>query len=178
MFGNNASSPQFQESIELTELQHYQVLNAHYQTYGTQHEAPYVVKQEFLSLQNVVEGDDGTITTYIDTVRMDNGYKNIVDGTGTGTHRRANYVIRKVDGVVKIVEPPSCVDQYDRPHRSLPNTCCGWYAGARGRSTQERPHQRLVSHRRVGHALRLHIWMTLSAASASTTTRSCSRSAA
>ena len=111
LFGSNASNPQFQESIEFAELRHSQVLKAHYQTYGTQNLAPYVTAEEFVSLQNVVERDDGTITMYIDTVVTDNGDKNIVDGTSTGKHIRANYVIRKVDGVVKIVEPPSYVGQ-------------------------------------------------------------------
>jgi len=111
LFGEKVSDPLFQEVIDFKELQHNQVLMAHYQTYGTQNEAPYFSIEKFVSLQNVVEGDDGTITMYVDTVREDNGDKNIVDGTGTGNHTRANYVISKVDGVVKIVEPPLYVDQ-------------------------------------------------------------------
>jgi hypothetical protein len=111
LFGDNVTNPLFKEAIEFKRLQHKQLLSAHYQTYGNQNETQYISTQKFVSLENVIEREDGTVAMIIDTVREDNGDKNIVDGTGTGNHTQANYIFSKEGGVVKIVVAPYYLDQ-------------------------------------------------------------------
>ena len=106
LFGENATNPLFQDAIEFKRLQHDQLLTAHYQTYGSQNEAPYMETQIFLSLESAIEREDGTVAMIINTVREDNGDKNIADGTGTGHRVQAHYTVSKEGGVVKIVAPP------------------------------------------------------------------------
>ena len=106
MYGENATDPAFQASIEKAETQHKQVLEAHYGTYGAQYQAPYVQADKFLSLDSVTENADGTTTFVIESVREDNRDLNIVEGSGNGIITESTYVTAKVDGKVVNVQPP------------------------------------------------------------------------
>jgi hypothetical protein len=111
IFGENETDPAFQEIIEFKKSQHRQLLMGHYQTYGTQNEQPYRSIQKFVSLDNVAVLEDGTVSLGVTTEREDNGDKNIVDGTGTGTRTSVDYVFDKNLNPVKISSPPKYIGQ-------------------------------------------------------------------
>jgi hypothetical protein len=111
LYGENATNPVFQESIELQENRHNQILTAHFQTYGNQNSAPYFSKQNFESLVSATENTDGTKTLVVDMVREDNGDENIVDGSGNGYETEATFVTAAVDGKIKLVQPATFIAQ-------------------------------------------------------------------
>ncbi|TFD14186.1 hypothetical protein E3T26_08665 [Cryobacterium sp. TMT1-21] len=109
LYGVNASNPEFQEAIALQEQSHAEIITANYQTYGTQNKAPYYQKLVFTRLDGAYPNDDGSTTLFIGVMREDNGDQNIVAGSGNGYEMEATLVINKIDGKVKIVQPPTFV---------------------------------------------------------------------
>jgi hypothetical protein len=109
LYGENVSNPEFQEAISQDQKQHAEILAANYQTYGTQNEEPYFQKLNFTRLDGAYPNDDGSTTLFIGVVREDNGDENIVAGSGNGYEMEATLVINKIDGKVKIVQPPTYV---------------------------------------------------------------------
>lgn len=105
LYGPSAlENPDLTESIADLQRINGEVIDAHYKTYGTT--IQYVQDLNMVSLDSVVDSEDGTKTYLITVERYDNGGEyNIVSGSGSGSRYTFDITAAEVDGEVYAVAP-------------------------------------------------------------------------
>lgn len=105
-YGPSYNDPEFASSISFLKNLNIQILQANYQTHGTQNTEAYSQYEKFAELTLATPNDDGTETYNIILTQDDNGNLNIVGPTGLdGFKSSATFITQEANGVIHVTAP-------------------------------------------------------------------------
>lgn len=111
LYGDNQNNPEIQAAIAESIKDNANVLEVHFSTYGSQNTEQYKQELQLISLDSVVENDDGTIT-YTATVQQNsNESETIIQGSNNGYLMEMEITVDKSGDIAHLTKPAIFVEK-------------------------------------------------------------------